>query len=549
MSRFTVAVAVAAVLSVACRDQQPLQTRPMTGPAFLISDGAHTSGNPDFFFLPPLVSSPVGTANYGAGKFNPRLSPVVEVCRLQADPRVVPTTDCMAGVALVLPPTPMTLNGSEQQYAFNWDTKSAVLATDGFYRVMVVGALHSTPLGFLDLDPVSGGMKNLKTGDVVAFPDGRTLPIRVRIEENAFGSTNDDHVEQTVGNVATTFTTNTGFAGASFPDNWLPQAAVDAGITQVVVVIERIPVAAGTNDPTCFQSGRFGSREYDGCYRFRTDPDLHQFGAFTNNVTVGVCIERPDFLDTDESVEMFRQEEGVSEPSLTQLESVPAPFLACDGFLGTRVGSVRSGGLFDLVSKGWRALGRGIARLATPRPLYAVDFGAGGSTDFFSRFGWARSSIASPTLITCTGTPGGDETFRGFYVPSFPGTLLDRVTLHVSSRTAGTYTLAVVAHGGAYDGPVIAFDSETVTLTADDQANVATTFTFPSSPVTQGSTVAFTVRTINGPSGGIVFYSVPVDDASCPVTQTNDTTPPLSTFRRHGVNVQIEGAGPIIRER
>src|SRR2546427_12909 len=108
MSRFTVAVAVTAVLSVACRDQQPLQTRPITGPAFLISDGAHTSGNPDFFFLPPLVSSPIGTANYDAGKFNPRLRPFVEVCRLQADPRVVPTTDCMTGGDLVRPPRTMT---------------------------------------------------------------------------------------------------------------------------------------------------------------------------------------------------------------------------------------------------------------------------------------------------------------------------------------------------------------------------------------------------------------------------------------------------------
>ena len=188
------------------------------------------------------------------------------------------------------------------------------------------------------------------------------------------------------------------------------------------------------------------------------------------------------------------------------------------------------------------------ARLATPRPLYAVDFGAGGSTDGFSRFGWARSSLASPTVISCTGTPAGDQIFRGFYVPSFPGTLLDRVTLHFSSATAGTYTLLLTATSGTYDGPVIGSDSETVTLTADDQANVATTFTFPSSAVKAGTTVAFTITRIAGPNA-VVFYSVPVDDASCPVTQTNDTTSPLSTFRRHGVNVQIEGAGPIIRER
>lgn len=543
MSRFTVAVAVAAVLSVACRDQQPLQTRSIASPSYLISDGAH-AGNPFVFLLPPLVPNP--SAFFHAGTFNAALAPVVEVCRLNDDPRLHPAppdpdaAHCTG--APVFGPAPMALG--DQLYELDWDTQSpSPLDASGFYRIQVRGAAGASVLAFVDVDPVDQGMKNVRTGDVVQFQDGRTLPIKVRIEQGAFGATSDDHIERNVGNVTTTFTTNTGFAGLSFPDAWLPAAAVAAGITEVVVTIDRIPVGPGTEDATCFQS-RMAA--FEGCYRIKTDPDLHQFGAFSNPVVVGVCIQRPDFLGTTEPVEMYREEE-FGDRTLTELQSVPAPFLNCDGFGGTQIGALRSdrGGLFRFASAGWRTLLRSAASLVTPRPLYAVDFGAGGSTDFFSRFGWLHTPLPSPTLVNCTGTPGGDQVDRGFYLPSYPGTLLDQVTLHFSARTAGTYTFALWAHSGTYDGKAIAFDSEMVTLTADDQANVAVTFQFNSAPVTSGSTVAFVIQQINGPTGGVTFYSVPVDDPGCPIVQTNDTTPPLSTFRRHGVNVQIQGAGPV----
>src|SRR5437764_135576 len=97
MKRLPLVVAVASALSVACRDRD-LPLAPASGrPAFLISDGAHTGGNADFFFLPPLVPDPSGSPNFDGGKFNAQLAPIVEVCELGADPRLVPTTDCVAG--------------------------------------------------------------------------------------------------------------------------------------------------------------------------------------------------------------------------------------------------------------------------------------------------------------------------------------------------------------------------------------------------------------------------------------------------------------------
>ena len=146
------------------------------------------------------------------------------------------------------------------------------------------------------------------------------------------------------------------------------------------------------------------------------------------------------------------------------------------------------------------------------------------------------------TLIDCGGAPSGDQLFRGFYVPGFPGTTLDRVTLHFSSSTAGLYTISLTARDGTYDGTILGTATATVTLTANDLANVATTFTFPSPAVTKGSTVTFSLALVSGPGGGVVFYSVPaLGDATCPVVQTNGTNPPLDTFRRQGVHVKIEG--------
>src|SRR5437867_10338495 len=69
---------IAAGLAVACQDHVP--TIPSSGPLAAISDAAHNSGNPDFFFLPPLVPDPSGDPNFEPSEFNSHLAPTVEVC-------------------------------------------------------------------------------------------------------------------------------------------------------------------------------------------------------------------------------------------------------------------------------------------------------------------------------------------------------------------------------------------------------------------------------------------------------------------------------------
>src|SRR5437762_10014084 len=406
MQRLALVVTAIAVLTVGCKDQRILQPPASPGPAYMISDAGH-SGNHFFFFLPPLAPDP--SALFHPGTFNAGLSPVVEVCPLTGDPSGGAPVDCMTSggnPVLVFGPAPMALDATNERYTLNWDTKSPTrLDPNKFYRILVRGAPRGRALGFLDVDPVDQGLKNLRTGEVVPFQNGRTLPIKVRIEDGAFGSTNPDHVERVVGNVATTVTTNTGFSGASFPDNWLPQGALDAGINQVVLIIERIPVGPGTNDPTCLQSGLM---EREGCYRFRTDPDLHDFGPFSQLVTAGVCFEAPDLIGNANGppLELHRRVEVEGAPAgpTIELAEAPATFLTCARFGPTPppIGTITSGRVLDVARAGWHALVRGIGRLVTPGALHAVDLGAGGRTNSFSRIGWARHV----TMTKVDGTDG-----------------------------------------------------------------------------------------------------------------------------------------------
>jgi len=83
---------------------------------------------------------------------------------------------------------------------------------------------------------------------------------------------------------------------------------------------------------------------------------------------------------------------------------VPAPFLTCGTFARTPppsvLGVIKSGQLRELPSAAWHALVWGVTRLVAPRALHAVDLGAGGSTDGFSRFGWLRSATMTKVITT-----------------------------------------------------------------------------------------------------------------------------------------------------
>src|SRR5262249_58759615 len=76
-------------------------------PSFLISDGTHSSGNPDFFWLPPLVKDPSGSPNFDVGKFNPDLDPVITICALPGarEQDIDANTQCIPGGYFVSSPS------------------------------------------------------------------------------------------------------------------------------------------------------------------------------------------------------------------------------------------------------------------------------------------------------------------------------------------------------------------------------------------------------------------------------------------------------------
>jgi len=83
-------------------------------------------------------------------------------------------------------------------YGVNWHTDRFDLSEGPQYRISVFAT--GVLLGFADVQPVSNGreMRNVDTGEAVALVDGRTLPVRFRIESGVVASVSIDPVEETI---------------------------------------------------------------------------------------------------------------------------------------------------------------------------------------------------------------------------------------------------------------------------------------------------------------------------------------------------------------
>jgi hypothetical protein len=165
-------------------DDKPMTTAPdISQPQFEISDAAHLGGNPDFFFLPPLVSNPIGHPDFSADGFDGTQSPEVEICVLEGE-------DCASVLVTYTRSTghateTVRVIDAEEHYIVNWHTDQFDLDQDVTYRIRVLVA--GTELGYADVDAVSSGkeLKNVDTDEYIPLKDGRTLPIKFRIEDGA----------------------------------------------------------------------------------------------------------------------------------------------------------------------------------------------------------------------------------------------------------------------------------------------------------------------------------------------------------------------------
>src|SRR6058998_3373678 len=166
---------VASIFALGCTDEPP--TAPAAGrPRFEISDAAHTSGMPGFYFLPPMVAAPTFTGTFVSG-----LTLEVEIC-------VWTGTACDSLIATFSTNTgtgsaTVRVDPENEQYVVNWHTGQFGLDPAKTYRIRVL--FGSTELGHADVDVVKNrGARG--SGNPRAFVPGvhgQTLPIAFRIED------------------------------------------------------------------------------------------------------------------------------------------------------------------------------------------------------------------------------------------------------------------------------------------------------------------------------------------------------------------------------
>jgi Tol biopolymer transport system component len=166
------------VVFSACSDATSPVAGPEPGapPALEISDAAHGGSTDGFFFLRPLVSSP----SY-SGSFDGELSPTVHIC-------AGATASCAgAEVALFTTETgpgseTVRVDEDEEHYIVNWHTDEFDLISGETYRVSV--RVAGTLLGYADVVPAANGaeMKSIDTEEDIGLKNGRTLPVKFRIE-------------------------------------------------------------------------------------------------------------------------------------------------------------------------------------------------------------------------------------------------------------------------------------------------------------------------------------------------------------------------------
>jgi hypothetical protein len=443
-------LAITVAVLVGCQDQQSLAPRAPRDPGIspAISDGSRPGGNPDFFFLPPILPTPrFDDPNFDRGAFNPNLAPAVDICELTA---TLPAT-CVAG-----PPVAhfgsVDVDVRLDWYHVNWDTDDSQLDVNKTYRIRVL--VGSTLLGFADVDPVRTilGLRNVQTNEYIGLVNGRTLPIRFRIENNALCPDATQCTSQTItatetSNVALTEGPNAG-SGVTVP----PQegGTFPGGVQQVTVTVE--PCAEGEGDvPTDLL-------KVGPCFHIVTDPVLS--GPLTTSATVSLCFDLSAVDLSHEQKDLLQIHRVDDAGHVEALENV-------SDHCPTVVGSGPANPLLHLAWAGWKA----IKDAVMPTELWATHKGLGGLALSFSRF---QFQLPAKFAIY----EGDGQTKRvGTAVPIAPAV---RVTDENGDPVHGATVGFTVTAG---DGSVVPATPLKVTTDADGIARV-TSWTMGALPAT-----------------------------------------------------------------
>lgn len=169
-------------LGIASCHEGPTNPPSPGGPAYTISDGAH-QGNPHVFFLPPMLPDP---SSRFTSRFEGSLDVAIHIC-------VWDRTEESCGPALAMynsnaGPGSETVRvpAGAEYYLVNWHTDDMLnqfpLGAGEVYRIQVL--VRGTVVAFADVEVVGTAreLKNVNTDEFIPLLDGRTLPIKVRIE-------------------------------------------------------------------------------------------------------------------------------------------------------------------------------------------------------------------------------------------------------------------------------------------------------------------------------------------------------------------------------
>ncbi len=166
----------------------------------------------------------------------------------------------------------------------------------------------------------------------------------------------------------------------------------------------------------------------------------------------------------------------------------------------------------------------------------------------------ATGTTSTSALVNCPPSSGaGDDLGKAFYLLNYPGTSLKQVDLYLSSNAQGStptpYTIQLIAKSGGFNGPVLGTSTVTVYLRGNSSQNLLTHFVFTPVSIQRNSTVTFQFNVVSNPIGAGLWFNVGacgLGDTKCKngcgVTETNDATGTLSTFRRKSCGLTIYGS-------
>lgn len=130
-----------------------------------------------FSFLPPLPVAPT-TGEFDDGLLNDL---TVEICAPASCGTSLVTSFSAAGS---VSREVLKLDPVAEQYQVNWNTGNHDLSASKLYRIRVL--VLGLEIGHADVEMVSTGkeLKDLATGSTIGLVDGRTLPVKFRVDRN-----------------------------------------------------------------------------------------------------------------------------------------------------------------------------------------------------------------------------------------------------------------------------------------------------------------------------------------------------------------------------